>query len=593
MDPSEAEMAEALALMDFGAAAEDEFDKALKGPPMTNEERERAMAGVETHSASQKIAARQRAAAALGAAYKALGAALTYTATVKGAALTAATLRMLQPDMAAALRESSASGDAGMLARFCATNELMNTEGQWQPALLGPDGLDGCVANAMWLAMEEELKRITPQGVTRELGALSRENTTHSRDAPSEAISDASWMHDTQRMLKDAKGTLTVEEAMALFAARQKAASADGRLSLGTPRRSAQEAAAIGAAGGGAEAPRAAGAADGGAARSSYGGGEPRGGGGILQAAPPGTGGPTLGTGGRGGGAGHYALAAGALLPAPENAFKKATKLWRYIPHRLQQHEYEDTDLQLTMSGTGVALKRKDTSKMIYLTAFQFDEAAHVAETTDYAHCAHEHAEHIQLLKNVWDLYDPKHLQDYDAAVRDNVMRMPDSVGFTSNHAHLWKQHVETPQMLAAISRKLGDANTPAPRYRAQGRDGPPRAAPGYGGNGGRGSRREQTFEERRAEHEEYAAAKKTPEKHWALCRDFGGGGCPQPATCWYAHWCADPACGWGVGRFKCGGNHPPAAAKNGGGRGRGGGGGGGGGGYGGRGGGRYSRGRN
>jgi hypothetical protein len=292
-------------------------------------------------------------------------------------------------------------------------------------------------------------------------------------------------LQDKQRMLRDAAQTLTIEEAMALFIARQKATVADAPPPAGTPDgRCADDQAAFGAARG-SDAAR--GAATGGRTAAAGGGRATAAAVGrdsVAEAAPGRAGGG--GAGGVRGPFGEARLWAGALLPAPENAFKRATKLYKYIPHRLKQQDFEDSDIQLMMSGSGVALKRKDTNKMVYLTAFQFDEAARVAEATDYAHCADEHAEHVQLLKGIWDLYDSKYLQDYDAAVRDAVTRMPGSVGFMSNHTHLWKQHVEMPHMRNMISRSGADSNhMPATRYRAQGRDGPPRAAPVHGGSGG------------------------------------------------------------------------------------------------------------
>jgi hypothetical protein len=569
-------------------------------PPVTAAEREAAEKQAAAHTARQQVEARQRSGEKLQNAADGLYRLVDFARGGNRAMITPAALRIVEPALAAVL--SDAAGVA--TTKFLTTHGIMSAVAEWAPEMLAV-GLDAMVADALLAAINADLKATRPQGEMRTSARDASVLETVSKSCISGKFSDASWLQNQQRMLKDAAQTLTIEEAMALFTARQKATMADAPPPVGTPdSRCAEEQAALGAARGGAAARgatsggRTAAAGSGGAAAAAAGGDS------VAEAAKGGAGG--AGGGGLRGPFGAAQLWAGALLPAPENAFKRATKLYKYIPHRLKQQDFEDSDIQLMMSGSGVALKRKDTNKMVYLTAFQFDEAARVAEATDYAHCAAEHAEHVQLLKGIWDLYDSKYLQDYDAAVRDAVTRMPGSVGFMSNHTHLWKQHVEMPHMRNMISRSGADSNhMPATRYRAQGRDGPPRAAPVYGGGGGtfnvngggggfnvngRGAPRQPTLQERIAEHEEYAAKNQPPEKHWALCRDFAGGGCKNPANCWYAHYCGDPACGWGVGRYKCGGNHPPAAPRNGSGGGRGGGRGGAG--YSGRGGSRGGRGR-
>jgi len=124
----------------------------------------------------------------------------------------------------------------------------------------------------------------------------------------------------------------------------------------------------------------------------------------------------------------------------PANHFT-ATRLYKFIPHLLNTQN-RDT-FALTLTGGHLSFTEKDEKRK--LTLPQYMEATTIAGERENAHCLEDHAAFVLRIVRLWEIWNPSHLQDFDAAVRDKLLRYPGTT-YSSDHSLEFQRHVQSRQ---------------------------------------------------------------------------------------------------------------------------------------------------
>ena len=127
--------------------------------------------------------------------------------------------------------------------------------------------------------------------------------------------------------------------------------------------------------------------------------------------------------------------------PTPPANHFTATRLYKFIPHLLNT-QHRDT-FALTLTGGHLSFTEKDEKRK--LTLPQYMEATTIAGERENAHCLEEHAAFVLRIIRLWEIWNPSHLQDFDAAIRDKLLRYP-GAAYSDDHSLEFQRHVQSRQ---------------------------------------------------------------------------------------------------------------------------------------------------